>query len=287
MAIKRKPEWMRVRLSDPGKLNRVNALIEELSLNTVCKEANCPNRLECYSKKTATFMILGSTCSRNCKFCNVENGTLLKPDPEEPKKVAEAVKALELRHAVITSVTRDDLTDGGAAQFVQVIEEIRNADNTIIVEVLIPDLQGNKVALKSIVDAAPDVLNHNIETVPRLYDTVRPEANYIQSLEVIRNVKAMNPKMLTKSGIMLGLGETEEEVRQVLRDLREYGCNLLTIGQYLQPSEKHIEMVEYIHPDIFDKYKKFAEELGFDFVASAPMVRSSYNAAEFLSQTKC
>jgi len=232
-------------------------------------------------------MILGSTCSRNCKFCNVENGTLLKPDPEEPKKVAEAVKALELRHAVITSVTRDDLTDGGAAQFVQVIEEIRNADNTIIVEVLIPDLQGNKVALKSIVDAAPDVLNHNIETVPRLYDTVRPEANYIQSLEVIRNVKAMNPKMLTKSGIMLGLGETEEEVRQVLRDLREYGCNLLTIGQYLQPSEKHIEMVEYIHPDIFDKYKKFAEELGFDFVASAPMVRSSYNAAEFLSQTKC
>jgi len=262
-------------------MNKVNALINNLSLNTVCKEANCPNRLECYSKKTATFMILGNQCTRNCRFCNVTHHEPSQIDVNEPKNVAEAVATLGLKHAVITSVTRDDLADGGASQFAAVIKEIRNIDKDIIIEVLIPDFQGNFEALKTVVDSQPDILNHNIETVPDLYDAVRPEADYIQSLELLQNVKKIDPNMATKSGIMLGLGEKENQVKQTLDDLRSYGCDFVTIGQYLQPSESHITMVEYVHPDTFDMFGRYAKDIGFTFVASSPLVRSSYKASEF------
>lgn len=267
--------------SDIGKLKHVNRMIDTMGLNTVCKEANCPNRLECYAKKTATFMILGSVCTRNCKFCNVTGGEPQRLDPDEPRRVAEAVIKLDLRHTVITSVTRDDLEDGGAEQFAKVIRAIKEQDDSIIVEVLIPDLQGNEDALKIVLDAKPDILNHNIETVPNMYDAMRPEANYKQSLEVLKRTKAYDPTIYTKSGIMVGVGETQEEVVALFKDLVDYNCDFLTIGQYLQPSEEHFPMKEYIHPDVFDFYKEEALKAGLKFVASAPLVRSSYNAAEF------
>lgn len=272
--------------SDIGKLKHVNRMIDTMGLNTVCKEANCPNRLECYAKKTATFMILGSVCTRNCKFCNVTGGEPQRLDPDEPRRVAEAVIKLDLRHTVITSVTRDDLEDGGAEQFAKVIRAIKEQDDSIIVEVLIPDLQGNEDALKIVLDAKPDILNHNIETVPNMYDAMRPEANYKQSLEVLKRTKAYDPTIYTKSGIMVGVGETQEEVVALFKDLVDYNCDFLTIGQYLQPSEEHFPMKEYIHPDVFDFYKEEALKAGLKFVASAPLVRSSYNAAEFLKQWK-
>lgn len=281
MERQRKPEWLRVKKSDIGKLKHVNRMIDTMGLNTVCKEANCPNRLECYAKKTATFMILGSVCTRNCKFCNVTGGEPQRLDPDEPRRVAEAVIKLDLRHAVITSVTRDDLEDGGAEQFAKVIRAIKEQDDSIIVEVLIPDFQGNEDALKTVLDAKPDILNHNIEIVPNMYEAMRPEANYKQSLEVLKRTKAYDPTIYTKSGIMVGVGETQEEVVALFKDLVDYNCDFLTIGQYLQPSEEHFPMKEYIHPDVFDYYKDQALKAGLKFVASAPLVRSSYNAAEF------
>lgn len=280
MTVKRKPEWLRIDLNKGRSLDYIKEMLEKLSLNTVCKEANCPNRMECFSKKTATFMILGRQCSRNCKFCNVSHGELQNVDPNEPENVAKAAIELGLKHVVITSVTRDDLADGGAGHFVEVIKAIKALDKKIVVEVLIPDLKGDKEALKKVVDAKPEIINHNIETVPRLYDEVRPEAIYKRSLELLKNVKLMDNNIFTKSGIMVGLGEKEEEVLEVLKSLREVGCDYLTIGQYLAPSKKHHPIIEYVHPITFQKYKEEAIMLGFSFVASNPLVRSSYNAAE-------
>jgi lipoyl synthase len=280
MEAKRKPEWMRVKLPQGNNLSKVKGLLSKLSLNTVCEEANCPNRMECFSKKTATFMILGSECSRNCRFCNVSHGKLQPVDPNEPENVAKATVELGLKHVVITSVTRDDLADGGAQQFADVIRAIKAKDENIIVEVLIPDLQGDKDALRKVVDAKPEIINHNIETVPRLYQDVRPMAIYERSLELLENVKEMDENICTKSGIMVGLGETEEEVIETLKDLRKYKCDFLTVGQYLAPSEKHFPLKEYVKPEVFERYKEEALKFGFSFVASSPLVRSSYNAAE-------
>lgn len=280
MAAQRKPEWLRIKLNQGRNLDYVKAILTKFSLNTVCEEANCPNRMECFSKKTATFMILGSQCSRNCRFCNVSHGKLQEVDPNEPQNVANAALELGLKHVVITSVTRDDIPDGGAGHFAEVIRNIKDRDEKLVVEVLIPDFQGSKEALSKVVDANPEIINHNIETVPRLYPSVRPMAIYERSLELIKNVKEMNKNIFTKSGIMVGLGEKEEEVIETLKDLREAGCDFLTIGQYLAPSAAHHPVIEYIHPNTFEKYKEEALKLGFLFVASGPFVRSSYNAAE-------
>ena len=274
----RKPEWLKIKFQDPKHINKVERLLKGLSLHTVCEEATCPNRMECFNKGTATFMILGSICTRNCRFCDVVKGKPGAVDPMEPENLAKATKELKLRHVVITSVTRDDLEDGGADQFVKCIEKVREYNKGTSIEVLIPDLRGNIEALAKIVAAAPEIINHNVETVPRLYKDVRPMADYQQSLEVLANVKKLNPKIFTKSGIMVGLGEKEEEVVRLFGVLREVDCDFLTVGQYLQPSKKHHPVIEYVHPDIFKDYEKVAYELGFKHVASGPFVRSSYNA---------
>ncbi len=280
MSVKRKPHWLRIDLNKGRSLDYVTEILSNLSLNTVCEEANCPNRMECFSKKTATFMILGSQCSRNCKFCNVTNGKTQPVDLNEPESVAEATVRLGLKHVVITSVTRDDLPDGGAEHFAEVIKAVKGKNESIIIEVLIPDFQGNSTALQAVVKAKPEIINHNIETVPRLYTAVRPEAIYERSLELIKNVKLMNHSILTKSGIMLGLGENSSEVVETLKDLRKVDCDFLTMGQYLPPSSQHYPVEEYVHPDVFEKHKEKAIEMGFTHVASGPLVRSSYHAAE-------
>lgn len=279
---KRKPEWLKIKFQFGDSTKKINALKRSLGLNTVCDEANCPNRLECHNKGTATFMILGSVCTRNCRFCNVKTGKAQCVDKEEPLHVAQAVKELGLKHAVITSVTRDDLEDGGASQFAEVIREIRKLTPNTTIEVLIPDLKGNWEALKVILDEKPEILNHNIETISGLYKKVRPEAIYTRSLELLRKVKEIDKSILTKSGFMVGLGEKEEEVIELLKDLRKYQCDIVTIGQYLQPSKEHIELAEYVHPEVFKKYKKIGLDMGFKYIASSPLVRSSYNAAEAL-----
>jgi len=282
LELKRKPEWLRIDLNKGRSLDYVKDILQRFSLNTVCEEANCPNRMECFSKKTATFMILGSQCTRDCTFCNVSHGAPQPVDPEEPENVAKAAVELGLKHVVITSVTRDDLPDGGAKHFSEVIRAIKALDDSIVVEVLIPDFGGSMVALETVVDAGPDILNHNIETVPRLYNEVRPSALYHRSLELLERVKSLDSGMYTKSGIMVGLGETEDEIIQVFKHLRSMGCDFLTVGQYLAPSAKHHPVVEYVTPETFAMYKEKALSLGFSFVASAPLVRSSYNAAEML-----
>lgn len=275
-----KPEWLKIKIRGNRNKEQVNEILEKFSLNTVCKEANCPNRMECFCSKTATFMILGRTCTRNCTFCNVTKGVTETVDAEEPEHVARAVKELGLKHAVITSVTRDDLTDGGAGHFAEVVREINQRNPGVTVEVLIPDFQGDREALRTVLEAKPDILNHNVETVERLYPEVRPMASYGRSLKLLEEAKAIDRDILTKSGIMVGLGEKKEEVLQVIEDLRKSGCNLLTIGQYLAPSKRHHPVVEYIHPDLFEEYKKVALKMGFDHVVSSPFARSSYHAAE-------
>lgn len=281
--LKRKPSWLKVKIELSSNLKQVQALTRTLNLNTVCQEANCPNRLECYNKGTAAFMILGSVCTRNCRFCNVSSGKPEAVDCNEPVHVAEAIKKLDLKHAVITSVTRDDLPDGGAMHFNNVINEIHKLNPNTSVEVLIPDLKGDLDSLKIILDAKPEILNHNVETVPRLYKDVRPQAIYKRSMDLLYNVKKINSNILTKSGFMLGLGETEDEIIQLLKELKEINCDIVTIGQYLAPSEEHIEVVEYIHPDVFEKYRQIGMDMGFKYIASSPLVRSSYNAAKALA----
>ena len=276
----KKPEWLKVKIENPRNLSKVNTIIQSLNLNTVCHGANCPNRLECFSKRTATFMILGSVCSRHCRFCNIESGKLLPPDIGEPYRVAEAVKQLDLKHAVITSVTRDDLEDGGAYFFAETIKAIKSTSPDTVIEVLIPDFKGNEAALNLVMDAGPAIINHNVETVIRLYDSVRPEADYAQSLELLKRVKAYNPKILSKSGFMLGLGENEDEIYKLIDDLKAVSVDILTIGQYLPPSDQHAPLVAYIHPDAFTEYGKYAQSIGIGSVASSPLVRSSYNAHE-------
>lgn len=277
----RKPEWIRVKMQGGNKQNKVNALMSNLSLNTVCDEANCPNRMECYTRGTATFMILGKNCTRNCTFCNITREKPEKVDPDEPENVAKAISKLGLKHAVITSVTRDDLEDQGANQFARVVEEIRKNTPKVTIELLIPDMQGNKNLVDIIIDSEPDILNHNVETVPELYDKVRPMAKFERSIGLLDYVKKTKPDMRTKSGIMLGLGEMKEQVLRVFKRLREVDCDMLTLGQYLQPTVKHIPVVEYITPDQFNEYKEIALSMGFKRVASAPLVRSSYHAEDF------
>lgn len=281
----RKPDWLKIKLKDAEKLTEVKKMLDGLALHTVCEEANCPNVIECFGKRTATFMILGRICTRNCTFCNVTKGQVETVDLEEPSRVAEAVRELNLKHVVVTSVTRDDLPDGGAEHFLKVIEKVKELNDEIVIEVLIPDFQGDYEALVKVIKGSPDVLNHNVETVPRLYPTVRPQAKYLRSLELLKNAKKIDDKIYTKSGIMLGLGEKEDEVIEVLKDLRAVGCDLLTIGQYLAPSKNHHPIIEYIEPAVFQQYKDIGDELGFKYVASGPLVRSSYHADEFLKNS--
>lgn len=277
----RKPEWIRTKIQGGSASNQVKSTLGDLSLNTVCDEANCPNRMECFERGTATFMILGRNCTRNCTFCNV---TREKPDQVseiEPEKIGQAVSKLKLKHAVITSVTRDDLKDQGANQFRKVVEEIRKTSPHVSIELLIPDMQGNEDLIDIIINSEPDILNHNVETVPALYDKVRPMAIFDRSIQVLNYVKQVKPHMRTKSGIMLGLGETKDQVVEVLKKLRQVDCDMLTLGQYLQPSTSHIPVVEYIRPEKFEEYEEIAKEMGFKRVASGPLVRSSYYAEDF------
>jgi lipoic acid synthetase len=281
---KPKPPWLKKRFVFNASAKEVSKLLQGLTLHTVCQEARCPNQLECFGNHTATFMILGDHCSRNCTFCAVAYGSQEPPDPDEPKRVAEAVSLLRLKYVVLTSVTRDDLPDGGATQFATTIKSIREIGKEINVEVLIPDFQGSAQALATVVAAEPAVLNHNVETVPRLYPTVRPQADYERSLQLLAQVKRLNPTTLSKSGLMVGLGEKGEEVGSLLRDLRKVGCDLITIGQYLRPSKEHHPVVEYVSPKIFQTYEMEARSLGFLGVASGPYVRSSYQAESLYQQ---
>lgn len=282
--IKAKPAWLKTRLPKGGDYQRVTRLLAKAELHTVCQEAACPNMFECFSKDTATFMILGTHCTRHCRFCNV---TALPPsplDPLEPQRVARAVQDLNLRYVVITSVTRDDLPDGGAGHFAATIQAVKTlgkkTDQTIRVEVLIPDFKGDVDALKIVVDANPDVINHNIETVAPLYPKVRPEALYHRSLDLIRNTKRLRPDMPTKSGIMVGLGETFRELEQTLEDLVAHDCDILTIGQYLQPTTTHLTVEKFYTPEEFESLEKTAKSIGFRHVAAGPFVRSSYKAKD-------
>ncbi|OLN32732.1 Lipoate synthase [Desulfosporosinus metallidurans] len=262
-------------------MSLTHELLQDLKLNTVCDSALCPNLTECYSKKTATFMIMGDVCTRNCRFCAVSNGKPSSLYPDEPRRVAQATARLGLKHVVVTSVTRDDLIDGGASHFVEVIKNIREYCPQSIIEVLTPDFKGSFDRVAQVVEAKPHIFNHNIETVPRLYSAVRPQADYLRSLNVLEHAKKTDQGVFTKCGIMLGLGEEEREVVNVMKDLRNIGCDIITIGQYLQPSPQHLPVKEYVHPDVFNKYESIAIEQGFLHVASGPFVRSSFNAIEF------
>jgi len=273
-----RPEWLRVRVPGGEEYARIRNLIGNHRLHTVCEEARCPNMAECWNAGTATFMILGDTCTRSCGFCAVKTGRPSGLDLEEPYRVAEAIRIMGVRHAVVTSVNRDELPDGGAAIFAETIRQARIVNPDVTVEVLIPDFRGSAWALQLVVDARPDILNHNTETVPRLYAHVRPQARYERSLEVIRRAKAAG--MNTKSGLMLGLGEETEEVVRVMEDLRAAGCDILTLGQYLQPTKEHLPVERFVHPDEFRMLKERGLALGFTHVESGPLVRSSYHAHE-------
>jgi len=262
-------------------------LLREECLETVCKNARCPNQMECYAAGTATFMVLGSVCTRDCAFCAVASGTPTAPDADEPERVARAVRALGLSHAVVTSVTRDDLPDGGSRLFARTIEAIRAACPETTIEVLTPDFAGREDSIARVVRARPDVFNHNVETVRRLSAVTRPQADYDRSLGVIAAVRRLDAEVLTKSGIMVGLGETRREVVETMKDLRQAGCRMLTIGQYLSPSSRHLPVAEFVPPDVFLWYERKAAELGFQAVQSGPFVRSSYKAGELLQRVFC
>jgi lipoyl synthase len=282
-----KPPWLKIR-PPTQQFQRIKRTLKRLNLVTVCEEAHCPNISECWSGGTATFMVLGDTCTRGCRFCNIKSARTGNPiDENEPKKLAEAIAEWKLDYVVITSVDRDDLEDQGAIHFANCIKEIKKQLPSVIVEVLIPDFRGNLDCLKTIIDAKPDVIAHNIETVERLQRTVRDiRANYQQSLSVLQNVKKISPQTYTKSSIMVGLGETKEEVIKAMDDLRTIDCDVITFGQYLRPSKRHIKIEEYVQPDTFDLYKQKAEQFGFLYCASGPFVRSSYKAAELFLKGK-
>ena len=273
-----KPFWLKQRLPARAICEEVSTLINNAKVHTVCQEAQCPNIWECFSRKTATFMIMGDHCTRNCRFCAVAHGPNRLLDPEEPLRIAGMVQTLNLDYVVITSVTRDDLPDGGASFFVRTVKEIRRKVPHVLVELLIPDFQGNKDALRSITEVRPDVLNHNIETVPRLYTIVRPEAIYRRSINLLRQVVTFDSNIITKSGLMFGLGEQPEEILNTLKDLLDARCQLVTMGQYLQPTKAHLPVERYIPPKEFDTWRKIALEMGFAEVAGGPFVRSSYHA---------
>jgi len=276
-----KPDWLRVKAPQWERVGNVKEVLRDLALNTVCEEASCPNIGECFSVGTATFLIMGPACTRACPYCDIDFEK--KPqalDPTEPTRLAEAVRRMRLKHVVVTSVNRDDLADGGASQFVQCIEAVRTGSPDTTIEVLIPDLCANWEALEIILKAQPEVLNHNTETVPRLYRRVRPQGNYQRTLELLNRSRELAPWVYTKSGIMVGLGESDEEIRQVMSDLRHADCDILTIGQYLQPSQKHLQVSDFISPEQFAAWQAFGEDLGFLQVVSSPLTRSSYHAEQ-------
>ncbi len=280
----RKPPWIRTRLPSGPEFESVRGLIRDLRLSTVCQEALCPNRFQCFGEKTATFLILGSRCTRNCRFCAIGHSNPKPPDPNEPDQVAEAAARLQLDFVVVTSVTRDDLEDGGAGHFAKTVAAIRHRLPEARVEVLVPDFSGKQTALFTVLSARPDVFNHNLETVSRLYPRVRPGADYRRSLGLVTKAAELKPGLPIKSGLMLGLGETVQEIEETLQDLYAAGCRLLTLGQYLQPSAAHLPVSRFIPPEIFDRLKEKALEMGFAAVASGPLVRSSYQArAMYLS----
>ncbi|MDI6858214.1 MAG: lipoyl synthase [Dehalococcoidia bacterium] len=280
-APRRLPGWLKVRAPGGPNYLRLQALLRRSALHTVCEEAGCPNIGECFESGTATFLILGDVCTRACRFCGIRKGRPAALDGEEPRRVAETVRLFGLRHAVVTSVTRDDLPDGGASVFAAVIDSIREVSPGTTVEVLVPDFRGDQRALTHVLEAHPDILNHNVETVPRLYREVRPQAHYTRSLELLR--RSRESGALTKSGLMVGLGESREELREVFGDLRAAGCDVLTIGQYLRPGAKQLPVVRFYPPAEFDELRREAEEAGFLHVESGPLVRSSYHAASHLS----
>ncbi|HSP33052.1 MAG TPA: lipoyl synthase [Thermoanaerobaculia bacterium] len=280
MSEPRLPEWIREKKLNLQSLRDIKTLLREKSLHSVCESLACPNRSECFSRGTATFMILGDVCTRSCGFCNVTTGRpYAPPSPDEPRGVAEAAKRMKLKHVVVTCVTRDDLRDGGAAQFAATIREVRAALPDVAIEVLTSDFRGNMESVRTVVEARPDYFNHNVETVPRLYDFARPGSRFRRSLDVLREAKRLDPSMTTKSGLMVGLGERQDEVVDVLGRLRETGVDIVTIGQYLQPKREKLDVVEYVHPSVFDEYRRVGEEeIGFAAVFSGPFVRSSYMA---------
>lgn len=282
----RRPHWLKVQASWGENYRRVKSLLAQSNLHTVCQEANCPNISHCFEEGTATFLTLGDVCTRGCTFCDVKRGTPLPVDEDEPERVAETVKKLNLNYAVITSVTRDDLGDGGASIFARTINEIKSSIPGCKVEVLIPDFGGSLESLKTVLEAKPDVLNHNMETVQRLYPQVRKGADYKRSLKLLQNVKKIDRSMVSKSGMMLGLGENREEVIELMRDVRNVDCDLLTIGQYLSPSKDHLPIGKFYHPDEFAELKVVGEEMGFQHVESGPLVRSSYHAKEQVKYLK-
>ncbi|BCL38445.1 lipoyl synthase [Nostoc sp. MS1] len=276
-----KPDWLRVKAPQWERVGNVKEILRDLALNTVCEEASCPNIGECFQAGTATFLIMGPACTRACPYCDIDFEK--KPqalDPTEPTRLAEAVRRMRLNHVVITSVNRDDLPDGGASQFVKCIQEVRAVSPQTTIEVLIPDLCGNWEALEIILQAWPEVLNHNTETIPRLYRRVRPQGNYDRTLELLQRSRQIAPWLYTKSGIMVGLGETDAEIRQVMQDLRAVDCDILTIGQYLQPSQKHLQVNDFVTPEQFAAWQAYGEELGFLQVVSSPLTRSSYHAEQ-------
>jgi lipoic acid synthetase len=276
-----KPEWLRVKAPQWQRVGSVKEILRDLSLNTVCEEASCPNIGECFQAGTATFLIMGPACTRACPYCDIDFEKKPQPlDATEPIRLAEAVKRLNLNHVVITSVNRDDLPDGGASQFVRCIEETRKISPKTTIEVLIPDLCGNWDALAIILSANPEVLNHNTETIPRLYRRTRPQGDYGRSLELLKRTRQIAPSSYTKSGLMVGLGETDAEIRQVMEDLRAVDCDILTLGQYLQPTQKHLGVQEFVTPAQFDEWRLFGESIGFLQVVSSPLTRSSYHAEQ-------
>ncbi len=278
-APKRKPEWIRAKVPSNPEVIRLKALLREHNLHTICEEAACPNLGECFTHGTATFLIMGQICTRRCPFCDVAHG---KPDPldeNEPAHLAKTIAAMQLKHVVVTSVDRDDLRDGGAAHFRECIKQIRQQSPETNIEVLVPDFRGRmNVALEVLADNPPDIFNHNLESIPRLYKAVRPGSDYQWSLDLIKNFQAQHPDVPTKSGLMLGLGESMDEIKQVMQDLRDHGCRMLTLGQYLQPSRHHLAVDRFVTPAEFDELALVAKEMGFEHVASGPMVRSSYHA---------
>ncbi|MBX2863412.1 MAG: lipoyl synthase [Leptolyngbyaceae cyanobacterium MAG.088] len=276
-----KPDWLRVKAPQWERVGNVKGILQDLALNTVCEEASCPNIGECFNAGTATFLIMGPACTRACPYCDIDFEKKPQPlDATEPLRLGEAVRRMGLNHVVITSVNRDDLPDGGASQFVRCIEETRKLSPNTTIEVLIPDLCGNWDALEIILSAAPEVMNHNTETVPRLYKRTRPQGDYRRSLDLLKRTRELAPWAYTKSGIMVGLGETDEEVRQVMADLRAVDCDILTIGQYLQPTQKHLGVEDFVTPEQFDQWREAGEDMGFLQVVSSPLTRSSYHAEE-------
>ena len=279
-----RPEWLKKSAPDPVVIAKMKELMGGLRLHTVCQSAHCPNQGECFARGVVTFMILGNICTRSCTFCAVEHGRPESPDTCEPKHIVEAIKKLSIRHVVITSVTRDDLPDGGAFQFADVVTDIHRYDSTVTVEVLIPDFQGSLANLGTVADSHPDIINHNIETIPRLYPKVRPQADYKRSVKLFQQVKSLDRKIVTKSGLMLGLGEEKLEVLQVMEDLRRADCELLTLGQYLRPSLSHHEVVRFVSPVEFEEYRSTGTVMGFKNVAAAPFTRSSFQADRMLRE---